>query len=144
MRFMFMVKTPQPEEGISPPPALIEAIGKLTEEMIRAGKFIGNGGLLPSRFGARIRSCGGRLSVTDGPFVETKEVIGGFGIFNADSKEDAIEMGQQFMQIHLDVLGPSYEAECEIRQMLDGDNCAEAHEASRTADATCVTEITSR
>jgi hypothetical protein len=82
---------------------------------------------MPSSTGARVRAAGGRLIVTDGPFVESKELIGGFATIEAGSKEEAIEMGKAFMKIHLDVLGPAYEGELEIRQMFD--------EVSRGAEA---------
>jgi hypothetical protein len=63
------------------------------------------------------------LSVTDGPFIESKELIGGYAILRASSKEEAIELGKIFMKIHVDVLGPSYAGELEIRQMFDGETC---------------------
>ena len=63
--------------------------------------------------------AGGKTSVIDGPFAETKELVGGFAIFDLASKEEAIESGKQFMQIHADILGPSYEGELEIRPMFD-------------------------
>jgi hypothetical protein len=119
MRFMVMVKADQNyEAGVPPSPGLIAAIGKLTEEMMRAGVVLETGGLLPSATGARIRVAGGKLSVTDGPFTETKDLIGGYAIIQADSKAEAIEHAKQFMQVHVDVLGPSYEGECEVRQMF--------------------------
>jgi hypothetical protein len=61
----------------------------------------------------------GRLTVTDGPFTESKELIGGYGILRARSREEAIELGKAFMAVHADVLGPSYEGELEIRQLAD-------------------------
>jgi hypothetical protein len=79
------------------------------------------GGLLPSSKGARVRVGGGKLTVTDGPFGEAKELIGGYAIFRVKSREEAIELGKGFMKLHADVLGPSYEGELEIRQMADSD-----------------------
>ena len=64
-----------------------------------------------------------KLSVTDGPFAESKELIGGYAILQAGSKEEAIELGKVFMKIHVDVLGPSYQGELEIRQMSDPSEC---------------------
>ena len=124
MRFMMMIKAdPNYEAGIPPSPELIAAIGKHTEEMIKAGVVLQTGGLLPSAMGARVKVAGGKLTVTDGPFVELKELIGGFAIVEAKSKEAAIELGSEFMKLHGDVLGPSYEGECEIRQMFDPGEC---------------------
>lgn len=107
------------EKGAPPDPKLMAAMGKLTEDMIKAGVVLETGGLLPSSKGARVRAAGGKLIVTDGPFIEAKEVIGGYAIIQAKSKEEAIELGKAFMKVHTDVLGPSYEGELEIRQMFD-------------------------
>ena len=120
MRFMMIVKgDKQYEAGAPPKPELQAAIEQLSEEMIKARVLLDTGGLLPTVAGARLKIGGGRLTVTDGPFVETKEVIGGYAILRAQSKDDAIEMGKRFMRVHADVLGPSYEGELEIRQMAD-------------------------
>ena len=124
MRFMIMVKGSKDyEAGLPPNPELVAAIGKLSEEMAQVGRLLGSGGLLPSSKGARVRASGGKLSVTDGPFVETKELVGGYAIVQAKSRDDAVELGKQFMALHLSVLGSSYDGECEIRQMFDGPDC---------------------
>ena len=125
MRFMTMVKADKNyEAGLPPSPELMAAIGKLTEESIKAGVVLDTGGLMPSSRGARVRASGGKLTVTDGPFAETRELIGGYAIISANSKEEAVEMARRFMQVHVDVLGPSYEGECEIRQMFEAGECA--------------------
>ena len=120
MRFMMIVKAdPGYEAGRPPDPALIAAIGKLSEEMTRRGVLIQSGGLLPSSKGARVRVSGGKMAVTDGPFAETKELIGGFAILEAASKEEAIRLGKEFMQLHVDVVGEAYEGTLEVRPMFD-------------------------
>jgi len=120
MRFMMIVKAdPNYEAGRPPDPALLAAVGKLSAEMTKAGVLIQSGGLLPSSKGARVRVTGGKMTVIDGPFVETKELIGGFAILEAASKEEAIRLGREFTQLHVDVLGQSYEGTMEIRQMFD-------------------------
>jgi hypothetical protein len=120
MRFMMIVKADKDYEAGKPPSqAMMEAVGKHAEKMMKAGVLLESGGLLPSRMGARIMVGKSKMTVTDGPFAETKELIGGFAILKADSKEEAIELGRQFMQIHIDVLGPGYEGELEIRQMFE-------------------------
>jgi len=120
MRFMMMVKADKNyEAGLPPDPKLMAAIGKLTEDMTEAGVVLETGGLLPSSKGARVRIAGGRLTVIDGPFAEAKELVGGYAILQAKSKEEAIELGKDFMKVHADVLGPSYEGELEIRQLMD-------------------------
>ena len=107
------------EAGHPPSPELIAAVGKLTEEMMKTGVVKEAGGLFPSSAGARVRAAGGKLTVTDGPFTEAKELIGGYAILEAKSKEEAVELAKQFMKVHIDILGPSYEGECEVRQMYD-------------------------
>jgi hypothetical protein len=124
MLFMMMVKADKNYEAGRPPsPELMAAIGKHTEEMIKAGVVKDTGGLFPSSAGARVSASGGKLTVTDGPFTEAKELIGGYAIVEAKSKEEAIRLAKQFMQIHCDVLGASYEGECEVRQMFDPAEC---------------------
>jgi hypothetical protein len=112
--------TSESESGAPPNPKLMAAIGKLSEEMAKAGVLVGGGGLGPSALGARMRLSGGKVTVTDGPFTEAKEIIGGFAIVEVKSKAEAIELAKRFWQIHADVLGPSYEGGGDIRQMFDG------------------------
>jgi hypothetical protein len=120
MRYMMIVKADKNYEAGNPPkPELMAAIGKLSEEMINAGVLLDMGGLLPSSKGARINVKGGKLTVTDGPFSEAKELIGGYAILQVKTREEAIERARRFMQVHADVLGPSYDGELEIRQMPD-------------------------
>ncbi|HEU4751935.1 MAG TPA: YciI family protein [Armatimonadota bacterium] len=126
MRFMMIVKaSPQSEAGIPPSPELVAAIGKVAEEARQAGILLDAGGLLPSALGARVHVSGGRVSVTDGPFAEAKELIGGYAVFELPSREAAIEQGRRFMEAHARVLGPEYEGELEIRQMFTGERCGE-------------------
>jgi hypothetical protein len=114
MRFMTLVKT---AECGPPNPELIAAVGRLADEMSRAGVLIETGGLAPSAAGTRIRLARGGLTVVDGPFAETKEVVGGYAVLEAASHADAVALGRRFMQLHADILGPDHEAELEIRQM---------------------------
>lgn len=129
MRFMVMVKAGKDyEAGLPPKPELLAAMGKLSHEMMEAGVLLETGGLLPSSRGARVRASGGKLSVTDGPFTETKELIGGYAIVQAQSRDEAVELGKQFMELHVTVLGSSYDGECEIRQLFDAGDCASRSE----------------
>jgi hypothetical protein len=114
MKFMMMVK--HAENQGTPPKALMDAIGKLVEEEMKAGRMLGAGGLLPSSAGALVRLSGGRITTTDGPFTEAKEVIGGYAQFEFKSKEEAVKAGVEFMELHKK-LWPGWEGVSEIREM---------------------------
>lgn len=119
MRFMSMIKaTRESEEGQPPDPALMAAIGKMSEEAVKAGVIVDLGGLAPSSMGARVRVSAGKIVVTDGPFAELKEVVGGYPILEVGSKQEAIEFARKFMELHLEVLGPGYTGECEVRPLF--------------------------
>lgn len=113
MRFLSMVRTQ--ETGQMPSEQLMHDMGRLIEEMTRSGQLVSTAGLRPSAEGVRLRLREGRISVQDGPFTETKEVIGGYAILEAKSKEEAIELTRRFLKVH----GPEWNVECELRQ-LDG------------------------
>ena len=115
MRFMMIVKSTE-RSGLPPKP-LIDAIGKLSEEAAKAGTMVGSGGLAPTALGARVRLSHGKLSVIDGPFIETKEVIGGYAQFDLTSKEEAIKSAVKFMELHKQHW-PDWEGETEVRQMF--------------------------
>ena len=112
MRFMYIVTSSQPIAG--PTPALMEAMGKLAEREIKAGRMLDSGGLMPVAMGAQVKITDGKLSVVDGPFVETKEMIGGYAIFELRNKEEAMAAAREFMQLHLDHM-PGWEGTCEVR-----------------------------
>jgi hypothetical protein len=112
MRFMYIVK--HPGSPGSPTPELMEAMHKLADREIKAGRMLDNGGLTPVSMGAQVRIADGKLSVIDGPFVEAKEVVGGFAIFELRDKEEAVAMAKEFMQLHLDHM-PGWEGTCELR-----------------------------
>jgi hypothetical protein len=115
MRFMTIVKTR--ETGARPSPALIAKIGKLGEEAARKGAMVGFGGLLPTAVGARARLANGKITITDGPFTEAKEVIGGYAIYDVASKKEAIEWTRSFLEAHIGLW--DQELEVEVRQMMD-------------------------
>ena len=111
MRFMFIVKS---AHSGPPTPKLIEAMHKLADREIKAGRLLDMGGLMPAATGAEVRIKNGLLSVVDGPFVEAKEVIGGYAIFELPGKEEALASAKEFMQLHKDLF-PSWEGTCELR-----------------------------
>lgn len=116
MKFLSIYKTA--ERGIPPTQGEMAKMGKLVEEGMKAGWLLGTEGCLPSALGARVRSSNGKLSVTDGPFTESKEVVGGFAILRANSKEEAIQLAKDFLQVAGD-------GECEIRQIFEADTCVQ-------------------
>ncbi|MBV9456235.1 MAG: hypothetical protein JO141_01775 [Bradyrhizobium sp.] len=121
MRFMYIVTSPK--RHVMPTPALMEAIGKIREREIKAGRMIDDGGLMPVATGAQVKISDNKLSVVDGPFVEAKEVIGGYAIFELRDKEEAVAIGKEFMQLHLDHM-PEWEGTCEVRAFMTAPPCA--------------------
>jgi hypothetical protein len=114
MRFLSMIRVA--ETGQQPSERLMNEMGKLMDEMIREGSLISTAGLRPSKEGVRIRSNRGKLSTTEGPFTETKEVIGGFAVLEAKSMKEAIALTERFLQVH----GDEWNLECEVRP-FDGE-----------------------
>ena len=120
MKYMMIAHATKDSEASVPPnPKLMAAIGKLAQEMMAKGQFVTMGGLAPSAMGARFRLKGGKVTVTDGPFTEAKEIIGGYAIVEVKSKDEAVALSRRFWQIHADILGPSYEATGEIRLLFE-------------------------
>jgi hypothetical protein len=97
-------------------------MGKLVEDGMKAGWLVATEGCLPSALGARVRMDNGKLSVTDGPFTEAKELVGGFAILQAKSKDEAIQLAKDFLKVVGD-------GECELRQIYEQE-CANAQTAS--------------
>ena len=118
MRFMVIVKaTKDSEAGILPSTELLAAMGKFNEELVNAGVMLAGEGLQASSKGARVRFAGGKRTVIDGPFAETKELIAGFWLWQVKSKEEAIEWVKRCPDPM-----PGQETEIEIRQVFDADD----------------------
>lgn len=109
----------QYEAGTLASPQLMTEMGKLIEQLKSSGKLLDVSVLVPQSKSARVRGAAGKVSVTDGPFIESKEIIGGYILVEAESRQEAVEIGRSFMKIHVDVLGPSYEGEMEVRQLSE-------------------------
>jgi hypothetical protein len=114
MRYISMIRI-QENTGQVPSEQLMSDMGKLLDELTRNGQLISTAGLRPTAEGVRVRLQRGELLVTDGPFTEAKEVIGGYAILEAKSKQEAIELTKRFLKVH----GDEWNIECEVRQ-LDG------------------------
>jgi hypothetical protein len=118
MRFMVMVKaTPNSEAGAMPSEALLAAMGRFNEELVKAGVLLAAEGLQPSSKGARVRFSGGKRSVTDGPFAETKELVAGFWLWQCKSREEAIEWVKRCPDPM-----PGEESVIEIRQVFEAED----------------------
>jgi hypothetical protein len=117
MRFLCVYKPGRPE--LAPTQEEMCEMGKLIEEAFKAGWLLSTEGCLPSAAGARVRLSDGSFTVTDGPFAETKELIGGFAIIQAGSKEQAIEHTKHFLQV-------AGGGETEIRQLYEAEAPATA------------------
>ena len=118
MRFMVLVKaTKDSEAGVLPTREMLEAMGRFNEEMVKAGVMLEGEGLQASSKGARIKFSGGKPSVTDGPFAETKELVAGFWIIQVKSKEEAIEWISR---------APFEDADVEIRQVFEAPDFGDA------------------
>src|SRR5207249_7527857 len=115
MKFMMLVK--HGENSGPPPKELMDAIAILSEEAVKNGTMLGNGGLAPTAQSTRVRLSGGKVTVVDGPFSETKEVVGGYAQFELNSKQEAIEGAVRFMELHRKHW-PGWEGETEIRQIF--------------------------
>jgi len=114
MRFLSIYKAA--ETNVPPTTEEMAKMGNLIEEMTNAGVLLATEGCMPSAKGARVRRSRGKLTVTDGPFTESKELIAGFALLNAKSKEEAIELTKRFLEV-------AGEGECEIRQVFEAQDC---------------------
>ena len=123
MRFLSIYKTV--ETGAVPSEEEMAKMGKLVEDGMKAGFLLAVEGCMPSARGARVRLSKGKLTVTDGPFIESKELIGGLALLQANSKEEAIELVKQFLHVAGD-------GECELRQLFEADQNTQAQSAAKS------------
>lgn len=120
MRFLSLYKCP--ERNTPPTPEEMAVMGKLIEDGMKSGQLIATEGCLPSALGARVRIDSGKYTVSDGPFTEAKEIVGGFAIIDAPSKEAAVAYVKEFLQI----MG---QGECELRQVYEAPPCTQPKDA---------------
>ena len=118
MRYLSMIRIDE-KSGLAPSEQLMHDMGELIDEMVRNGVLISTAGLRPTAEGVRVRLRRGKLSTTDGPFTETKEVVGGYAVLEAKSLQEAIELTKRFLRVH----GDEWDIDCEVRQ-LDGPELA--------------------
>src|SRR5262245_8948769 len=116
MKYLMMINSAERYRSEPIPKPLMDAMGEFIASEFKSGRLKETGGLKPTKDGFRIRSGGGRLTFTDGPFAEAKEVIGGYAIVETQSEEEAREVARQFMELHR-IHWPTFECECEVRPM---------------------------
>jgi hypothetical protein len=117
MRFLSLIRV-QENTGKQPSERMMTEMGKLMTEMKRDGKLLDTAGLAPTASSKRVRLRGGKISVLDGPFTETKEVVGGYAMLEAKSLDEAIALTQRFVELHV---ADGWEIDCEVRQVFEPD-----------------------
>jgi len=131
MRFLSMIRINE-SKGQVPSERLMREMGELMEEMTRTGHLVSTAGLTPTSQGKRVRSRHGAISVTDGPFTETKEVIGGFALLEAASMDEAVALTKRFLAVH----GDEWDLECEVRALGGCTEPARVDQARQESTAT--------
>ena len=114
MRYMMFIKHAEDFRQADVPASLYEEMGKFIEETTKTGNFVSGAGLQPSAAGTRLKLKNGKITVMDGPFTETKEIVGGYAIIDAKTREEALEIAHRFMEIHRKHW-PTFEGESEVR-----------------------------
>jgi hypothetical protein len=118
MKFLMLIKHSESHRSQPVPQGLMSAMGEFVTEGFRSGVLKDTAGLKASSEGLRVRLSGGKLMVTDGPFAESKEVVGGYALVEVKSKEEALQVARQFMELHR-IHWPAFEGECEVRPLED-------------------------
>ncbi|MBI3004831.1 MAG: hypothetical protein HYY49_05380 [Ignavibacteriales bacterium] len=116
MRYMTFIIHSEDYRQEDVPKSLFEAMGKFVEESQKSGVFVDGAGLQPTKAGFRVRLSKGKLKLSDGPFTETKEVVGGYALIEAKSTQEATDIAMKFMEIHR-VHWPEFEGVCEVRPL---------------------------
>jgi len=119
MRYMMFIKHTEDYRGKEIPPGLIEAMGEFIGEYSKQGKFIDGAGLKSSHAGKKIQLRDGQIRVVDGPFTESKELVGGYAIVDVESDAEALDIAMKFMELHR-VHWPEFEGESELRPFETG------------------------
>jgi len=118
MKYLMLIKHSESYRSEPIPQGLMDAMGEFVAQGFKSGVLKDTAGLKGSAEGFRVRSSGGKLRVTDGPFSESKEIVGGYALVEVNSKEQALDVARQFMELHR-VHWPSFDGECEARPLED-------------------------
>lgn len=116
MKYLMLLKHPETFQREEVPQALLDAMGTAVTAAMKSGAILDTAGLQPTKDGFRVRLAKGTIVVTDGPFVETKEVVGGYALVEAKSREEALDVARQFMELHR-IHWPAFVGECEVRPL---------------------------
>lgn len=116
MKYLMLIKHSESYRSQAIPQGLMDAMGEFVNEGLKSGVLKDTAGLKGTAEALRIRSSGGKLKVTDGPFTEAKEVVGGYALVEVKSREEAHDLARQFMELHR-VHWPAFEGECEVRPL---------------------------
>ena len=116
MRYMMFIKHPQDYGNVQAPASLYQAMGEFIDAATKSGNFIDGAGLQPMSAGSQVKLRGGKITVVDGPFVETKEIVGGYALMEAKTREEAMVIARRFMELHLEHW-PTFEGICEVRPL---------------------------
>lgn len=116
MRYMMFIKHTENYEQGDVPASLYEAMGNFIEDARKSGNFVSGAGLQRTSAGTRVKLEQGTITVIDGPFTESKEIVGGYAIMDAASREEALGIARQFMELHR-THWPTFEGECEMRPL---------------------------
>jgi len=115
-RYMMFITHSEDYRNKTVPQALYDAMGEFVNENLKSGVLIDTAGLQPTAAGSRVRLAGGKIKVTDGPFTEAKEMVGGYALVEAKSKKEAIDVAKKFMDIHR-IHWPAFEGACDVRPL---------------------------
>jgi hypothetical protein len=118
MKFLMMIKHAEANQPFQPPQSLMDAMGAFVTEGFSKGWLKDTAGLKPTKDGLRIRQKAGKLTFTDGPFTEAKEIVGGYAIVETTTREEALEIANRFMELHRLHI-PDFECESEVRRCDD-------------------------
>jgi hypothetical protein len=119
MRYMMLIKHTDDYRGKTIPPGLMKAMDEFVGDNMKKGRFIDGAGLKSSHKGKKVQLHDGQLRVVDGPFTESKELVGGYAIVEVESDEEALELAKQFMELHR-IHWPEFEGESELRPFETG------------------------
>ena len=118
MKWLMLIKHAEHYRSLPVPQGLSDAMGVFVAKGFESGVLKDTAGLKGTADGFRVRSNGGKVQVTDGPFVETKEIVGGYALVEVGSKAEAVDLARQFVELHR-VHWPDFECECEVRLLDD-------------------------